>query len=70
MIETFEARQLFSATIALTPVPATDPAIEPPPVTADADAAAAKKKGATKASFQDISFTHLVDKASPVLMQT
>jgi hypothetical protein len=69
MIETFEARQLFSATLALTSVQATDPAAEPPPVTVDADAATAKKKGATKASFQDFSFTHFVDKASPVLMQ-
>ena len=68
MIETFEARQLFSATLASTPVPTTDSGVEPPPVTVDADAATAKKKGATKASFHDLSFTHFIDKASPVLM--
>lgn len=69
MIEILEGRQLFS-TAALTPTPMTSPVAEPTPGVVEADATSAKKKSTARASFSDISFVHLVDKANPVLMSS
>ena len=62
LIETLESRELMSVTPA-----APSPLPIPYPVVADADAVA-KKKPAPKPTVSDISFTHVYDKASPVLM--
>jgi hypothetical protein len=67
MIETFEARQLFSATMTETVTPTVDASVQPPPVVVDADAAA--KKGTGKPSIGTISFSHYYDIASPTVMQ-
>jgi hypothetical protein len=63
MIETFEGRQMFSATTVDAVAPAPDGSSEPP-VVVDADAVATKRG---KVSPQGFNFTHSYDKASPVL---
>ena len=67
MIETFEARQMFSATTVDAVAPAPDVSTDPPAVVVDADAVAAKK-GSGKPSMSKMSFEHYYDIASTVIM--
>lgn len=65
MIETFEARQLFSVALDTTVTPTTDSATEQPAIVVDATAS---KPTGGKVTVRSFSFTHQMDKSSPVLM--